>query len=183
MSDNEIESKARIFREAIEIARDEHKFDDDESFIHFPTECCGLTCSLLAKHLFDHYKVETLWISAERDTATHAWLVLKDCRISDPHISISVPDDIATILMEYNGTEEIEQKPIYSEENVKHGLIIDITADQFDDFGEKVFVGCNSSFHNSFDFIGAHEYEDINDKKLNNAYEIIESVIKDGKYG
>lgn len=179
MSDNEIETIAKKYRSAIETARDRHLFNGDKEFIHFPTQCCGLTCSLLAKHLFDHHGIETLWISTNRDADTHAWLVLKDNRISGPHFFIPVLDSISTIIKSYSGTGANELTPIYYKEDIENGLIIDITADQFNDFKEKVFVGCDSTFHKSFDFRGAYENDGINDERLLNLYYIIESMMKD----
>ena len=62
----------------------------------------------------------------------------------------------------------------YDEKDLSSGLIIDITADQFEDFDEPVYVGRLNHFHSSFTFVDAHDYEGFQDnRRLDRLYMII----------
>ncbi len=83
MSDDCIKQIVSNFRLAIEKSRDAHQFDNSD-FMDFPRDCCGQTCSILAKYLFENHGINTLWVSSARGLQSHAWLVLKDGRVSEP---------------------------------------------------------------------------------------------------
>ena len=85
MTDSRIKQIAERFRAAIEAARDKGEFPVDSSLNHFLHGCCGISNELLAEYLKQN-NVETIWYPAQRDSWTHAWLVINDCRVNPPTI-------------------------------------------------------------------------------------------------
>ena len=61
----------------------------------------------------------------------------------------------------------------YEAEDLIDGLIIDITADQFDDYNIPVYVGPIDTFHQTFDLIQAHDYVGLNNERLCSLFRII----------
>ena len=172
MTDRKIRELAGKYRRALEWARDDGKFATDITFKRFPHGCCGDTCYLLAEYL-RQYGVETVWYSAERDDWSHAWLVVKDNRVKAPTQRFnSWPKEVWDSLRAYGvkNPEEPIDVTRYEETDLSDGLIIDITADQFDDFNEPVYVGGMDSFHNSFEFNQAHDYNELGDGRLRDLY-------------
>ena len=92
-----------------------------------------------------------LYINArkgERNSiVSHTWLVLKDNRIT-------LPDNKATCALNlYNNT--VCQ---YSKHDLENGLILDITADQFDPYcGSNGYYGMIDDFHRSFELDFVHD--------------------------
>ena len=182
MTDLQIRVLAHKFRKAIEAAHKEGRFDRDSCFKDFPSGCCGITSDLLAQYLREH-GIETIWCSMYRNDCSHAWLVVKDKRVNNPTPeTFSYPIEMVPILEEY-GVEHPENEidiTRYKQEDLYNGLIIDITADQFNDFDDPVFVGYqnNDSFHRSFDFDRAYDYDRLKDERLRNLYQIIMDYIR-----
>jgi len=179
MTDMKIQELATKYRTAIEYAQRNGEFSSDIAFNRFPHACCGDTCYMLAEYL-KRSGVETIWYSAERDGGTHAWLVVKDRRVKKPkQRSYSYPAEVWDALRTY-GVENPED-PIdvtkYEEDDLTHGLIIDITADQFDDFDESVYVGKANGFHKSFEFSQANDYNGLSDGRLRSLYQIVEQYL------
>lgn len=178
MTDTEIYNLALVFRTAIESARDAGKLKNDISFHHFPRGCCGDACYLLAEFLYRH-RIETIWTSMERD-GSHAWLVLKDWRIKEPTpSSYTWPEEMWSTLKKY-GVENPEKTIVtthYEDDDLKNGLIIDITADQFPDYDIPVYVGTMDSFHRKYDFIQAHDFRGMGTGRLEGLYRKIEKWI------
>ena len=133
MTDQKIYTIAKRFKKAIENARDDNRFNGD-AFEHFPRGCCGDTSYLLAEYLLTKGQ-ESIYVLGEDITGqTHAWLILKDDRITQPTSDyFEFPDDIKSVMSVY-GNDRCDA-PIdiahYEECNVMNGLYIDITADQF----------------------------------------------------
>lgn len=179
MTDEGIRKIVKQYRKAIEEACRDGKFGSDLGFKDFPLGSCGDTCSLLAQHLLLKYNTKTLWVSAERGIDSHAWLVLKDDRITGPTQSNNeISDEIKNVLNIYSGGNYRDPDPYYEEKNITKGLIIDITSDQFDDFDIPVYVDGMSPFHKSFDFISATEHDGFLDERLSRFYHIIEKYLK-----
>jgi hypothetical protein len=177
MTDKHIEQLAHKFRHAIDAAYRAHEFMEDFCFKKFPTGCCGDTSYLLAEYLLQN-GIETIWISTQRDDWTHAWLVLKDRRVGIP-TTTALPDDYLDLISAYRtqDSEEETEEIHYTEQDLKDGLIIDITSDQFDDCEDPVYVDYMDDFHRTFDFRLAVNYDGLNDDRLEHLYEIIESYI------
>lgn len=174
MTDKRIIQLACKFREAIDAARAEGKFDNISPFDEFPDNCCGETSYLLARFLIE-YDIETLWISNDREGWTHAWLVVKDKRVTEPE-GFDYPDYMQSTLQRY-GMNNTHIGDNYSYEDVKNGLIIDITGDQFDDYDSPVFVGNMDEFHASFDFRGATDLSKEGYPYEKRIYSIIEKYL------
>ena len=180
MTDSKIRELVYRFRSAIEVAYKDGKLSSDIIFKRFPHGCCGDTCYLLAEYL-KSYGIETIWYSAERGEWSHAWLVVKDKRVKEPSQRFNFwPREVWDVLKEY-GVDHPEA-PIdvtkYNETDLSNGLIIDITADQFEDFDEPVYVGGLDYFHNSFVFVQAHDYEGLGDGRLHHLYMTITSYLR-----
>ncbi len=177
MTDRSIEKLAQRFRDAIESAKHDHAFDKSSCFTNFPTGCCGNTSYLLAEYLL-RAGIATIWVSLNRNDGSHAWLVLKDRRVKEPQKTI-LPAEYTDIISQYRNQDfEEETEDIhYVEQDLRNGLIIDITSDQFDDYKNPVFVGQMDDFHRSFDFIRAVDYDGLKNDRLEHLYEIIESYI------
>ena len=178
MTDKQIYSLASTFRSAIESARDAGDFKDDFSFYHFPRACCGDASYLLAEYLY-RCGIETIWTSMERN-GSHAWLVVKDKRVKEPTPkSFSWPEELRVVIAGY-GVEEPEKEidvTHYEEDDLKDGLIIDITADQFPDYDIPVYVGTMDSFHKKYEFIQAHDFRGMGTARLESLYSKIEKWI------
>ncbi len=164
------------YRLAIERAHIKGQFSSDIVFKSFPHGCCSDTCFLMAEYL-KQYGIDTIWYSAKRKDWSHAWLVLKDKRVKQPMPKPIVWFKEESTFLNAYGVERSENSNDvtgYEEDDLSEGLIIDITADQFEDYDEPVYVGAADSFHRSFEFIQAHEYESLRDERLQNLYRIIE---------
>lgn len=176
MTDRRIEELAKRFRDAIESAKHDHAFDKRSCFSNFPTECCGDTSCLLAEYLLRE-GIETIWVSLNRNDGSHAWLVLKDRRVREPQKTV-LPAEYIDIISQYRNQDSEETEAIhYVEQDLKEGLIIDITSDQFEDYDTPVFVGRLDRFHRTFEFIQAVDYDGLNNTRLRQLYEIILTYI------
>jgi hypothetical protein len=82
----EIFRLAAQFREAIEMAKNEHKFIRDMCFGRFPRGCCGDASVLLAHYLLKR-GIQTTYICGnyydDEVVQSHAWLELSDGVIVD----------------------------------------------------------------------------------------------------
>ena len=136
--------------------------------------CCGDTCDLLASFL-KSYGIPTIYVCGEYKQQSHAWLVVNDNRVKPPR-SHFIETDSLKLLGQY-GQES--SKPIrityYEAEDLRNGLIIDITADQF---GEpSVYVGKQNRFYKKHDFCEAHVCKGIYDFRQNDLYKKISSFL------
>ena len=125
-------------------------------------------------------EIETIWYSTRRGEWTHAWLVVKDARVKKPTPkSFSWPEELHEVLAGYGVQTPEKEVDItrYEEDDLHKGLIIDITADQFDDFDIPIYVGYQDSFHQSFDFAEAHDYDGLNDGRLYSLYRTIKGYL------
>lgn len=179
MTDQQIKRLAIKFRKAIDVAQSDRRFDGDICFKDFPSGCCGDTSDLLAEYLRKH-GVETIWCSMQRDDYSHAWLVVKDVRVKTPtHETFAYPKEMSSVLASYgveNPEDEIDITG-YKDADLCNGLIIDITSDQFYDYDISVYVGFQDSFHLSFDFRHAHDYDGLCGSRMRRLYSIIEEYI------
>lgn len=154
MTDKGIFQLACKYRTAIDEAFNNGEFRNLRPFNNFPYGCCGETSYLLAEYLRRH-RIHTLWISNNRDNWSHAWLVVKDKRVTTPEPIVHDLSEIADVLKGYGCDNSIMVNDNYSYEDIENGLIIDITSDQFDDYNLPVFVDYMDEFHESFDFMRA----------------------------
>lgn len=168
--DRKIFDLVKQFRLSIEKARDAEYFSNDFIFNRFPRACCGDTCYILAEYLKSK-GIETIYVCGDFNGGTHAWLVVKDSRVKIPKQQLfKLPDEMVEIFNSYsNGAYS---KPIditrYNENDLKGGLIIDITADQF---GERnVFVGYMDDFHSKYEFQFANDYVILKGTRLIDIY-------------
>lgn len=179
MTDQKIRELANKYRLAIEAAHADGKFSTDICFKSFPRACCGDTSHLVAEFLRE-FGIETIWYSTERGDCTHAWLVVKDDRVKRPTPkSFSWPKELHNVLVSYgvkNPGEDIDITR-YEEDDLCDGLIIDITADQFDDYDIPVFVGYQDTFHRAFNFIEAHDDDGLYDGRLRILYQTIKEYM------
>ena len=152
MDEQRIMKIAEKFRNAIEAARNEGRFDSDIMFRNFPRGCCGDSSYLLAEYLKEN-SIDSIWYSASRGDWTHAWLAVKDNRVKAPTKKMFTwPEDQWPILMQYGvlNPEQTITITNYEEDDLIEGLIIDITGDQFADYSIPVYVGYQDKFHKSF---------------------------------
>ena len=179
MTDCKIRKLSLTFRSAIEAARDDNQFDRDLYFNRFPNGCCGDTSCLLAEFLRNE-GVESIWCSTERGDWSHAWLVVNDNRIQLPvQKTVSLPEELWPVLANYgmeNPAHGIVNKN-YISDDLQHGLIIDITADQFPDYNIPVYVGLMDAFHKSLSFIQAYDLFELNDYRLLELYRKIKKYL------
>lgn len=180
MTDRDINDIAIRFRSAIERARDAGEFQNDISFDRFPWACCGDTSYLLAEYLRS-LGIETIWYSTMRGDGSHAWLVVKDDRVKEPTpSSFSWPEELRAVMASY-GAENTDQ-PVdtthYVKNDLKDGLMIDITADQFSDYDLPVYVGVMDDFHREFEFTEACDYTGLHNGRLRRLYEVILRYLK-----
>lgn len=166
---------AKSFRKGIEQAQSLGEFQKDIYFYGFPARCCGDASYLLAEY-FHQKGIESIWVSNERGDWSHAWLVIKDDRVKTPILKrFTWPKELQEIVKGY-GADEPEKEHIitgYTYDDIKDGLIVDITGDQFNDYDKSVYVGKSDTFHDSFDFIQANDYEGLNGRRLSMLYEKI----------
>lgn len=132
---------------------------------------------MLAEYLLQE-GIETIWVSLQRKDWSHAWLVLKDGRIKRSPKPIPPADYIDLISQYRNQNSEEETEDIhYMEQDLRKGLIIDITSDQFDDYNNLVYVGQMDDFRRTFEFVQAVDYDGLNNGRLEHLYRIIESYL------
>ena len=170
---------ANNYRNAIIAAQNDGRFIGDLCFDRFPLGCCGDTSYMLAEHLLEK-GIKTIWYSAcRKNQYSHAWLVVDDERISKPTPSFSsLPKEILPVMSGYGVATPDAAIDIthYEAENLCDGLFIDITGDQFRDYSIPVFVGQTDSFHSSFEFVQAHDYDGLT-PRLEKLYRIVERYI------
>ena len=179
MTDNQIKRLVERYRKAIETAHRKGLFIHDIALDNFPRGSCGDVSYLLAEYLYRN-GIETIWYSAQRADWSHAWLVVKDERVHEPTLKLfSWPEELRGVLAQY-GVEHPEREVEiinYEAEDVQHGLIIDITADQFDDYDSSAYVGEMDAFHRTFKFNKAHDYDGLRDGRLVSLYQTIEKYL------
>lgn len=169
MTDQKINDLAYIFKSAILSARDEGLFDKDICFYHFPRGCCGDTCDLLASFLKSH-GIPTIYVCGDYKQQSHAWLVVNDDRVKSPRSHfIETGTDYLKLLGQYGQKISEPIKITYYEaEDLRNGLIIDITADQF---GEpSVYVGKQNRFYKKHNFCEAHVCKGVCNSRLSDLY-------------
>ena len=170
MNNTVIVGLAKQFRSYIEAARASGFFAND-TFDCFPKGCCGDASCLLAEFLRSK-GVDSIYVWGEDNTGqTHAWLVVKDDRVTIPAPQfLEIRDEIRTVLNSYSN--EAYATPVdishYEEYDVENGLIIDITADQFGEV--PVYVDYISGFQRRFEFRAAHDFEGLGDSRLIDLY-------------
>lgn len=173
MNDMNIRRLAKQFRTAVENARDDGLFEGDD-FDNFPKRCCGDTSCLLAEFLRTQGQ-ESIYVWGEDYTGqTHAWLVMKDERVNIPEPTyLELPDDIRNVMNSYSN--DAYNVPIdvsnYTENDVAEGLIVDITADQFEE--SPVYVNYIYDFYRQFDFRSANDFTELGSDRLRNIYQTI----------
>ena len=179
MTDRGIKNLVLKYRTALERAYQDGRFSNDFRFKKFPHGCCGDTCYMLGEFL-KRNGIDTIWYSAQREDYSHAWLVVKDNRVSEPTPrSFSWPKEMQVVVAGYgikNPEEEVDITR-YEENDLKGGLIIDITGDQFNDYDESVFLGKADCFHRAFNFNQAHDYTELDDGRLQELYRIVEEYL------
>ena len=173
----------KTYRKAIDKAKDEGEFIGDCSFCHFPRGCCGDASYLLAEYLKKN-GIETIWVSNSNDETSHAWLVIKDDRVTGPsREENSLPEEIKPIIERYGGQfpSQQDKAKYYQYRDIRNGLIIDITVDQFASWDD-IYIGDMDSFHQAFRFIEAHDYVGLNDLngRLERLYGTIKKYLKEG---
>lgn len=161
------------FRIAIDELCEEGAFDKEIPFCSFPRGCCGDTCYLLAEYL--RVKgIDTIYVNGVDYDQSHAWLVVKDDSIKNPiQKSETLPNYMISIYNRYSndindGTINIIR---YEEDDLKDGLIIDITGDQFGEI--PIFVDYMDGFHRKYEFRAAHDLEYLEDDRLYRIYRMI----------
>ncbi len=175
ISETKVTSLASIFRSAIVSAKTDGCFSHLPPFDRFPHACCGSTSYLLAEFL-QTKGIKSIWVSAVRDDWSHAWLIIDDERIKKTQKRFyTPPDEIQLVLKGYGSENLVFVNSNYPWNDIKNGLIVDITADQCDDCDEEVYVGYRNNFYNSFDFRDAHNYDGLNDARLYEIYGIIKN--------
>ena len=169
MTDQQIFELASIFRNAIIEARNQGCFHGDLTFWHFPRGCCGDTCYFLASFLKE-YGVETIYVCGNRGRQSHAWLVVNDHRVKQPkpHLVGVDPQYRQLISLYGNDIAETIDKTRYTARDLTHGLVIDITADQFDE--PAVYVGNRNEFYRRHTFNDAHICNGVHEYRLNKLY-------------
>ena len=174
---NIIQYYAEQFRKALDDASAEPLLSRDIAFRSFPQGCCGDASYLLAEYLRQN-DIETIYVVGEDGDQSHAWLVVKDDRIEPPTPSITeLPDHIRVTLSNYGG--KIRESSIvnvnYTDKDIENGLIIDITADQFAQ--SSVCVDYLRAFHKRFDFLQAHDYDNLDSFRQRNLFNIVMKYI------
>ena len=170
---------AATFRRAIEKARDAGEFRDDLTFHHFPRGCCGDTCYLLAEY-FSEYGIRSFYMEMNRGDCSHAWIALDDGNIKAPRtITYEFPEEIQTVIDGYSaGNFPLKVSNIkYELNDFSDATIVDITADQFSDYKETVFVGQMGSFQYCFEFHNAHLIEGMDSARLDSLYHKIKQYL------
>lgn len=176
MTDDKIKELCIRFRAAVNAAYKDGRFAQDIMTKNFPHGSCDTTSDLLAEYL-QGQGVKTIWISAYRDHGNHQWLVVNDKRVKQPSQKLDpLPQEYLSLIGSYAPVdlEQLDNSPRYVFSDLENGLAIDITADQFPDFNEPVFVGKMGRFHKSFDFSEAEEFTGLKMDRLKKLYQIIE---------
>ena len=161
------------FKAALVQARETGDFSGDIVFRKFPRGCCGDTCCLLAEYLLAH-GIDTIYVCGSERDQSHAWLVIKDRRVKNPKTKhYELPEDIRDILNLYGSSDNDGSINTmhYEKRDLKNGLIVDITADQF---GENpVLIEYMGDFHERFRFDFARDCGGIgDDPRLRKIYNI-----------
>ena len=173
-----IRKYATRYKDTIITLKREGAFASDCAFNDFPRGCCGDACDLLAKHLL--FKgIDTLYVLGDFDGKSHAWLVVKDSRITPPtkitiHVPVNSNQEWGNVLFSRNDDYEemiSVEDVVYTETNLVDGLIVDITADQFG--GPSVYVGYMNDFYKMFEFEKARDYEGLRSGRLVRIYNMI----------
>ena len=176
MNDQEILELAQIFKEAAVSAYQACLFRDDIAFRNFPTGCCGDTCDLLATFLLS-YGIETIYVCGTYRGQSHAWLVVNDNRVKQPTPEFYHPDKEYVRLMGEYGIKV--SSPVettrFKARDLTHGLVIDITADQFGE--SSVYVGSRNNFYRKFTFDFAHVCNRADDYRLRGLYSSIAAFL------
>lgn len=165
------------FRVALEKACNTDLLKRDIAFRSFPKRCCGDTSELLAEYLKIN-GIETIYVCADNDGQSHAWLVLKDSRVKEPQEQIwELPPDIFKIYSTYSPSSDYEtiHATRYEESDLSAGIIIDITGDQFGE--DPVFYGNMDNLHRKFDFMYAYDSQQLTDGRLRRIYREIMKYI------
>ena len=168
---------AAKFRKALDHARVEPLLSRDIVFRSFPRGCCGDTCYLLAEYLRKN-DIETIYVVGEDGDQSHAWLVVKDNNILPPTPNTTeLPEHIRVVLSNYSGKQYGTSivNVNYTENDIEEGLIIDITADQFDQ--SPVYVDYLRSFHKRFEFVHAHDYDNLDSSRLKTLFKVVMKYI------
>lgn len=163
------------YRKAIEDAVATGRLNQYQPFHKFPTGCCGKACYLLAEYLRAN-GVNTICCFSNRNDWTHAWLVLKEDWMQPLSAKESLElYECKSIISAYWTVSQDENSfhEDYDNYTTAHGLLIDITGDQFDDCFNSVYVGRMDKFHKSFEFRSAIAFEGLNDRKDREMYSII----------
>lgn len=161
------------FRRAIDEAYDKGLLDKDTVFRRFPRGCCGDTCDLLAEYLRVN-GVNTVYVFGNNQDQSHAWLILKDKQVRIPKKQyVDLPNDIVDVFNSY--TVEFYSAPIdithYVESDLRDGIIIDITGDQFGEI--PVYFNYMNDFYGKYEFKGAYDFECLQDARLLRLYRLI----------
>ena len=84
-----------------------------------------------------------------------------------------MPNNIIGLLGKYGGgsSESFRESNCYEEQNIKNGLIIDITADQFD--GVPIYVDYICDFYRQFEFRSANDFTGLGSARLRKIYQTI----------
>ena len=170
-----INKLAKTFRQAIEKARDAGEFQNDTSFYHFPRGCCGDTCYLLAEYLSEN-EIRSYYMEMNRDGCSHAWIAIDDGNIKFPKtIPYELPNEIQPVINSYSAGKYPARGSYikYEMNDFSNATIVDITADQFSDFNDAVYVGKMGLFQNSFEFCDAHLIEGMASDRLDGLYKKI----------
>ena len=107
--------------------------------------------------------------------------MVKDGRVQTPTPrTFSWPVELRDIVAQYgveNPEKEIDQTR-YEAEDLKGGLIINITGDQFDDYDIPIYVGYLDRFHQTFDFTEASDYNGLSNYRLCDLYEKVGNICR-----
>ena len=163
MTDRHLHKLVHQFKLAILAAFDDQCFSNDIVFRRFPHGCCGDTSCLLAEYLRLN-GIETVYVCGSDKGQSHAWLVVNDGTINkSPPQVFDLPAHIKAILVSYGGDESFDSSgdARYEESDLINGMILDITADQFDQ--PPVYIGYMDEFHSRFAFQFAHDCEGVGD--------------------
>lgn len=177
MRNEEIYFLIKKFRRAIENARDNGMFERDATFNYFPKSCCRDASLLLAEYL-SQQNIKTVYVwGTDNVGQTHGWLVLKDQRLNGPMVhNVVIPDTISEILHRYSNNKiDVIENIYYEETDIINGLIIDITADQFNNI--PIYVGEINNVYSEFLFESACEYNYLGNDRLRRLYQIITNYL------
>lgn len=178
MRSNHLYELACEFKAAMVRARDEGCFCNDIVFRNFPRGCCGDTCCLLAEYLLEH-GIDTVYVCGSEQDQSHAWLVIKDYRVKKPKPKrYKLPEEIEDILNLYGSRDNdgTINTTHYEKKDLRNGLIVDITADQFGEV--PVLIEYMGEFHERFRLDFARDCDGIgDDPRLRRIYNIVMKYI------